>query len=265
MATDLQTAPVSTLPIPAAPATDDIGFDRDLVLMLAKVPLTAILWTVAAYIGHLIWGALDTATEGSVNYGSIVVICIGMVLAAVIDGYAFKVPNWLTLSLVVAGWYLGLLHTCGVMVDAGQGGIGQALLGTLIGFAVLFPALAIGGMGEGDVKMTMGFGAWMGAFFGDGSAFGMSGAAMIWWSFALGVMIGGVFGLVIMVCRRQFENNGRNFREILTDLQTLVTHGPEKAAARANSRRKEWVRLPYGVPLCVGFLAYLWFRLIYAV
>ena len=105
----------------------------------------------------------------------------------------------------------------------------------------------------------------MGAFFGDGTAFGMSGAAMIWWSFALGVMIGGVFGLVIMVCRRQFQDNGRNFREILTDLQTLVTHGPEKAAARANSRRKEWVRLPYGVPLCVGFLGYLWFRLIYAV
>ena len=88
MATDLQTAPaVSTLP--AIPATDDIGFDRELLMMLAKVPLTAILWTVAAYIGHLVWGACTTVTAESANYGSIVVICVGMVLAAVIDGYAF--------------------------------------------------------------------------------------------------------------------------------------------------------------------------------
>ena len=46
------------------------------------------------------------------------------------------------------------------------------------------------------------------------------------------------------------------------DLQTLVTDGPTKAAARANTRRPSWVRLPYGVPLCIGFLGYLWYRLI---
>lgn len=264
---------VATLPAPAAaPApADDLTFDRDLAMMLARVPFTAVLWVAAAYLAHLAWAALVPATEAmpaSVNLGGIVVICLGMVWAAWIDGYAFKVPNWLTLSLVVSGWYLGLLHNVGYTF-AGEGGVGQALLGTLIGFACLFPALFIGGMGEGDVKMMMAFGSWMGAFFGGNYLqlpnTSMSALEVIWWSFALGVIVGGVFGLVIMALRRQLHKNMQNAREIVTDLQVMMTHGPKKAAERANSRRKEWTRLPYGVPLCVGFLGYLYFRLFWSV
>jgi prepilin peptidase CpaA len=70
-----------------------------------------------------------------------------------------------------------------------------------------------------------------------------------------------VFGLVIMALRRQFYKNMSNFREILRDLQVMVTAGPGKAAERANTRRKDWWRLPYGVPLCVGFIGYLAFDL----
>jgi prepilin peptidase CpaA len=254
-------APAVTPP-PAAPA-DDLGLDRAFLMSMARVPFIAVLWTAAAFLADRGWAALVPATEAMPhNLGSLVVICFGMVLAAFIDGYAFKVPNWCTLSLVVSGWYLGLLHDLGVAVDAGQGGIGQALLGTFVGFAALFPALFIGGMGQGDVKMTMGFGSWMGAFFGNGAVYGVSGLEVLWWSFALGVIVGGVFGLVMMALRRQFHKNLQNFQAIALDLQTLVTLGPGKAAERANARRKDWVRLPYGVPLCVGFLGYLWYRLI---
>lgn len=270
MANDLATLPAPAGVVDAAKPADDT-FDRELAMTLARVPLTAVAWVVAAVVAHFGWAALVPATESmpaEVNLGALVVICVGMVWAAWIDGYAFKVPNWLTLSLVVSGWYLGILHDCGVGY-AGQGGIGQALLGTLIGFACLFPALFIGGMGEGDVKMTMAFGSWMGAFFGaeylslPGTT--LSAVAVIWWSFALGVIVGGIFGLVIMVLRRQLHKNMQNAREIVTDLQIMMTHGPKKAAERANSRRKEWTRLPYGVPLCVGFLGYLWFRLFLSV
>ena len=31
-------------------------------------------------------------------------VCAAMVVAAVIDGWKFKVPNWLTLPLIVSGW-----------------------------------------------------------------------------------------------------------------------------------------------------------------
>jgi prepilin peptidase CpaA len=37
----------------------------------------------------------------------------------------------------------------------------------------------------------------------------------------------------------------------------LATAGPSAAAARSSARRPGWDRLPYGIPLCVGFLGYL--------
>lgn len=245
---------------------NNVGFDRDLAMMLARVPFTALGWAALAWLAALGWEQWVSNSQLP-NCGALIVICFGMVLAAFIDGYAFKVPNWLTLSLVVAGWYLGLLHTLGYAPQTGTGGIGQALLCTFLGFAMLFPALFIGGMGQGDVKMTMAFGSWMGAYFGVASSNaigeGTSGPGALWWSFALGVIVGGVFGIVMMMLRRDLHKNIANFRAIAGDLQALMTEGPAKCAERANARRSSWVRLPYGVPLCVGFLGFLAFRIFF--
>jgi prepilin peptidase CpaA len=234
------------------PPADDLGIDRAFLLQMAQVPFFALGFVLLAFLSHVIWGAV--AGEAARNYGPLVVLCAGMVLAAVIDGWAFKVPNWLTLSLVLSGWALGLLHTCGVAIDAGQGGIGSALLCTVVGFGLLFPLLAIVGMGQGDVKMLMGFGAWIGAFFG-----GRDALMILVWAFCLGAIAGGVFGLIMMVFRRKFSKNLSNFREIFVDLKVMATMGPSAAAARSNARRSSWDRLPYGIPLCVGFLGYLWY------
>jgi len=250
MATDLTLSP----PAARRAADDSLGIDRAFVLSMARVPVLAALWVAAAWLAHQAF--LAAVPEQYSLLGPLAVLCVGMVLAAVIDGWAFKVPNWLTLSLVVSGWYLGVLHDCGVGVDAGVGGVGSALAGTAIGFALLFPMLFIQGMGQGDVKMQMGFGSWVGAYFGIGV-----GAEVIFCAFCLGAIVGGVFGLVMMFARRQFGTNKGNFAAILGDLQTMLTDGPAKAAERANSRRKNWVRLPYGVPLCVGFLGYLGYKL----
>jgi prepilin peptidase CpaA len=247
-------APQTGVPAPTETAPDDLGIDRAFLMQMARVPFIAAGFVLLAWLSHVLWASFAPADSPLLNLGPLVVVCAGMVLAAVIDGVAFKVPNWLTLSLVLSGWTLGLLHSFQVPIDAGQGGIGSSMLGTLVGFGLLFPMLAIGGMGQGDVKMQMGFGAWVGAYFPASAA-----ALIVLWAFCLGAIIGGIFGLVIMFVRRQFHKNARNFREIVTDLQVMVTVGPGAAAERANQRRKEWVRLPYGVPLCVGFLGYLWF------
>src|ERR1700736_1141271 len=92
------------------------------------------------------------------------VVCTVMIAAAVIDWWKFKVPNKLTFPLIISGWILGLANNFGL--GAGEGGLGAALAGTLLGLGLLLPVYAIGGMGAGDVKMTMGFGSWIGAFFG---------------------------------------------------------------------------------------------------
>lgn len=232
-------------------ATDDLGIDRAFVMQMAQVPFIALGFVLLAYLSHIVW---DAAGFTGPNYGPIIILCAGMVLAAIIDGWAFKVPNWLTLSLVVSGWLIGLLHTCGVAIDAGQGGIGAALIGTLVGFALLFPLLAIVGMGQGDVKMLMGFGSWVCAYFGL-----RSGLLILVWAFCLGAIVGGIFGLIMMICRRKFSKNLSNFKEILTDLRVMALMGPAAAADRATARRSSWDRLPYGIPLCIGFIGYLWY------
>ena len=233
---------------------NDLGIDRAFVLQMAQVPFFALGFVLLAWLSDLLWPAFVGAETNLRNLGPIVVICLGMILAAIIDGWAFKVPNWLTLSLTLSGWLLGLLHSFNVPIDGGVGGIGSALLGTVVGFALLFPMLAIGGMGQGDVKMQMGFGAWIGAYFG-----GRDAVEIVAVAFCIGAVVGGVFGLIMMVLRRQFQKNANNFREILTDLRVMATMGPAAAAERANQRRPTWVRLPYGVPLCVGFVGYLWY------
>ena len=47
-------------------------------------------------------------------------IATAMIVAAVIDGWKLKVPNWLTFPLVLGGWLLGLLHDVGLLAGTGQ-------------------------------------------------------------------------------------------------------------------------------------------------
>lgn len=257
MAQDLLTppAPLAT----AAPASDDLGIDREFLVKLARLPLYALLWVGAAFLSHQIWAAVSPTGN---NYGPLVVICFGMVLAAFIDGWALKVPNWVTLPLVLSGWALGLLHDAGIAVDGGHGGFSMAFMGTVLGFALLFPMLAIRGVGEGDVKMQMGFGAWAGAYFGIDGPTGLHGLGVVFWAFCFGAIAGGVFGLAMILIRRQFKQNAGTLGEIMVDLQLFASGNPLQAAKRAEDRRSRWVKLPYGIPLCVGFLLYLWYMLI---
>jgi len=178
----------------------------------------------------------------------LLVICAGMIAAAVIDWWKFKVPNRLTFPLIISGWLLGVCNNFGL--GAGEGGVGASLLGTLLAFGLMLPIYAIGGMGAGDVKMTMGFGAWMGAFYGL-----PDGLWIIVYAFCAGTIVGGVIGMAMMMLRGRYRQNVANVKEIVGDLFTSPSIG--EVANRANKRRPRWHRLPYGVPLCIGFVGYL--------
>ena len=260
MATDLTTPPTTATTAPATPADDSLGIDRAFVLQMARMPALALLWVAAAFVAHQVWAA---ASPDSLNAAPLIVVCVGMVLAAFIDGWALKVPNWVTMPLVLSGWLLGLLHDASVPIDAGTGGFGMAFIGTVVGFLLLFPMLVIRGVGEGDVKMQMGFGAWAGAYFGTtGGPTGLHGLGVIFWAFCFGAVIGGLFGLIMILARRQFKQNVSTVSEIFVDLQMFASGNAMQAAKRAEQRRDRWVKLPYGIPLCVGFLLYLWYMLV---
>ena len=175
-------------------------------------------------------------------------LSVAMIVAAVIDGWKLKVPNWLTLPLILSGWVLGLVHNFGLL--SGAGGIGASLAGTALGFALLLPIYAIGGMGAGDVKMQMGFGAWVGAFFGLGE-----GLKIIFYAFCAAAIIGGLIAMVMITIRGQYRRNVQNTREIVGDLFPSSTIGA--VAGKAAERKPRLQLLPYGIPLCIGFVGYL--------
>lgn len=190
------------------------------------------------------------------------VVIVGMILAAIIDGWKRKVPNWLTFTLVLTGWVLGLVHTLGFRPDGvnaengdpltGVGGIGGSIGCTFVGFALLFPMLLIKAMGEGDVKMQMGFGSWIGAFFGWNP-----GWLIVVLAFCAGAIIGGVIGLGMVIYNRTYRQNLRNMQLIMTDV--AVTGSLSAMANRGQQLRDRGPKLPYGVPLCIGFVGYLFY------
>jgi prepilin peptidase CpaA len=192
------------------------------------------------------------------SHWPLALVCLAMIVAAVIDGWKLKVPNWLTFPLILSGWALGVLHDCGVIEGSGSGtgGIVASLAGTALGFALLFPLYSIGGMGAGDVKMQMGFGAWIGAFYGLTATEGHEGALwIIFKAFLVGAVIGGVIGLGMILCRRNLRQNLANTRAILGDF--VGAGGIGAVADKAAERKPRMHLLPYGIPLCLGFVGYL--------
>src|SRR5437764_5232612 len=93
-------------------------------------------------------------------------VCAAMIVAAVIDGWKFKVPNWLTFPLIISGWVLGAYYwIVGPPTHDESNRLLASFVGTFVAGVLLGWVYLLGAMGAGDVKMTMGFGSWIGAYY----------------------------------------------------------------------------------------------------
>jgi prepilin peptidase CpaA len=161
-------------------------------------------------------------------------VALTLVVAAVIDGWQLRVPNWLTFPMILSGWVYGL-------ATAGWGGLADSLLGTGMGLALLLPAYAIGGMGAGDVKLLAGVGAWV-------------GAVTTFYAFCVSALIGGVIALVMVLLRRSWKQHQQQFLKIVGEMVTIGN--PSELAAIAGQRKSSMLLLPYGIPIAIGTIAY---------
>jgi prepilin peptidase CpaA len=190
---------------------------------------------------------MDLGNFFSLGNFPVLVLCLALIVAAVIDFWKLKVPNWLTFPLIVSGWVLGL----GNSIYAGDFSyLGASFALTLVGLGLLLPVYAIGGMGAGDVKMQMGFGAWVGAIYGLNAGFWI-----VVWAFAIAAVIGGVIALGMIWWRGDFRQNRKNVAEIVGDW--FGSKSVYQVAEKAHARKPRMHLLPYGVPLCIGFVGYL--------
>jgi prepilin peptidase CpaA len=157
-----------------------------------------------------------------------------LIVAAIIDGWLLKVPNWLTFPLVLAGWLAAAW--CG-----GFSGLAMSIAGTLVGLGLLLPAYAIGGMGAGDVKLMAGIGAWI-------------GATATFYAFCVSSIVGGVIAVAMVLYRRRWHHHFLQFFKIVDEI--LVIRNPDTLSAIAAERKSTMLLLPYGIPIALGTIAY---------
>lgn len=163
-----------------------------------------------------------------------------LVLAAVIDGFELKVPNWLTFPMIASGWLFSALAT----VWTGEPwwiGVGWSLVGTVVGLALLLPAYAIGGMGAGDVKLLAGVGAWM-------------HSTHTFYAFCVSAIVGAVLAVAMVLVQRGWRKHSNQFWLILTEIMTI--RDPNTLSEIAAKRKSSMLLLPYGIPIAIGTIAY---------
>jgi prepilin peptidase CpaA len=161
-------------------------------------------------------------------------VTVTLVVAAVIDGYRLKVPNWLTFPMILSGWIYSFTFF-------GWAGLGWSLVGTAVGLGLLLPAYAIGGMGAGDVKLLAGVGAWV-------------WPTHTFWAFAVSAVVGGVIAVAMVIYKRTWRRHKDQFMAILSEI--LIIRDPNELSAIAANRKSRMLLLPYGIPIAIGTIAY---------
>jgi prepilin peptidase CpaA len=161
-------------------------------------------------------------------------VSIVLVVAAVWDGARLRVPNWLTFSLILSGW---LYST----VAFGWAGLGWSMAGTLLGFGLLIPVYAVGGMGAGDVKLLAGVGAWV-------------HATHTLKAFCAAGIVGGLLALILVFTRSRWRKHLAQLQCLIVEFWTV--RDPEKLAAVAAERKGSMLLLPYGIPIMIGSILY---------
>lgn len=180
---------------------------------------------------------LQGVVSGLLDGWQVKLVCAVLIVAAVIDGWKLRVPNWITYPLVLAGWGYWAFAS-------GWSGVGFSLMGTAVGLALLLPAYAVGGMGAGDVKLLAGVGAW-------------TGTHVVFWSFCLSAIVGAVLALAMVLYRRTLQKHYQQFKMLL--LEFWIVRSPSALAAVAGQRKSNMLLLPYGIPLAIGSIGYfLW-------
>jgi prepilin peptidase CpaA len=183
----------------------------------------------------------DWAMEFTLPPRGIEVILLTLVVgAAIYDVRYRRIPNWLTVSGVLAG--IAMNTFLAWPSPQRWSGCAFALKGLALGFALYFLLYALRAMGAGDVKLM----AAVGAMVGWQDWFGI---------FIMTAIIGGIMGATFAVAKGRLGTTFWNVGFILSEM---------KQGRPAYLRREELdvrhpksVGLPHGAVIAIGTLFFL--------
>jgi prepilin peptidase CpaA len=156
---------------------------------------------------------------------SFIVLAAGLGAAVVTDTRSRRIPNWLTGSMMVAGFAMALLRLGAVTP-------GQAALGLAVGLGLMLPGHIIGATGAGDVKLMGAVGA-------------LVGPALAFNAFLGTALAGGVFAVAVAARRGRLAATIESTGQLVT--APLAAKVEIEAPARAN-------RFAYAPAIAVGSL-----------
>lgn len=157
-----------------------------------------------------------------------------MLLAACIDASSRRIPNWLSLPMLVAGIAQSFLP--GHLVTPGY-----AVLGMLAGFGLTFIPFALDAMGGGDVKLLSAIGAWVGPE-----------------TVLLIFMVEAIVGMMIILTQAAWQGRirvlARNTAMVAINLVHMGEVGVEHAVSTGKQCHSVDRPLPYAVPTLIATL-----------
>jgi prepilin peptidase CpaA len=163
-----------------------------------------------------------------------VIVLAASLVAGATDVWRFRVPNLLTLPLLLSGLLYHALD--------GPEALGQSCLGALLGFAILITFYVLGGMGAGDVKLLMGIGAWL----------GVSQTLVV---FVAGGLVTGIYALVLILLYGSVRETCVQLRIIWYRLAILGRYlGAEDSVELAAKERNRHRLIPFATMVAVGLV-----------
>ncbi len=139
-----------------------------------------------------------------------------------------KIPNYLTFGAALAGLAFNL-------AVSGWGGLGDGLLGLLLGLGFLILPYIMGGIGAGDVKALAALGAWLGP----------TGTLYL---FCYMGIAGGLMSLAVLIWKGVLWQKIRQGWAYLLNLVLCHDHGKSVTS----SPRQIIAGIPYGVAIALG-------------
>ncbi len=164
------------------------------------------------------------------------VLAAVVLVAAVFDIRSRRIPNWLTLSGVVAGIVLNSF------LGVDKYNWRSALMGLGLAFLIYFPLYLLRGMGAGDVKLM----AAVGSLVGPANWFAI---------FLLSSVLGGVVAILLLLSRGGLWGTFRNVGYMLNELMHFRPPYMRKEELDLNSPKA--VTMPHGVAIAMGSLCFL--------
>jgi prepilin peptidase CpaA len=168
--------------------------------------------------------------------GAQLFLLVLVLLAAYCDARTRRIPNWLTVSGVLAGLALN------TFLNPVVPGLWFAFKGLALAFVVYLALHLLRAMGAGDVKLM----AAVGSITGAGDWFGI---------FLITAIAGGILSIVVSIAKGRLGKTLFNVGFILSEMKSLRPAYLKNEELDVKSDKG--LRMPHGVVIAVGTLIFL--------